>query len=125
MLTAALTVSGCGLKEESREQATSAAKPSDSQPVVSVEAPDSQLTDAPAVATAKPSVVMIRADSPNCLLEGSGFVVAPNRVMTPAQVVAGGNAFTVEVDGQTFDAHVVSYNPHRDLAILATGRERC
>lgn len=45
-------------------------------------------------------------------------MVAPNRVMTPAQIVAGGETFTVEVDGQTFDAHVVSFNPNRDLAIL-------
>jgi S1-C subfamily serine protease len=61
---------------------------------------------------------MIRGDSPGCVLEGSGFVVAPNRVMTPAQIVAGGETFTVEVGGQTFDAHVVSYDPQRDLAIL-------
>ena len=46
-------------------------------------------------------------------------MVAPNRVMTPAQIVAGGETFTVEVDGQTFDADVVSYNSHRDLAIFA------
>jgi S1-C subfamily serine protease len=115
---AATTVSGCGLREESREQATSAERPSDPQPVVPVEAPDSQLADAPAVATAKASVVMIRGDSPGCVLEGSGFVVAPNRVMTPAQIVAGGETFTVEVGGQTLDAHVVSYDHRRDLAIL-------
>jgi S1-C subfamily serine protease len=52
-------------------------------------------------------------------LEGSGFAVAPNRVMTPAQIVEGGETFTVEVDGHTFDAQVVSYDSHRDLAILA------
>jgi S1-C subfamily serine protease len=108
MLAAGHAVSGC-----SRHEA-----PSDQQPIASVEAPDPQLADAPAVATAKASVVRIRGESPNCELEGSGFVVAPNRVMTPAQIVAGGETFTVEVDGETIDARVVSYNPQRDLAIL-------
>ena len=108
MLTAASTLSGCGQDDES----------SDPQPIAPVEAPDSALADAPAVATAKASVVRIQGGSPNCDLEGSGFVVAPNRVMTPAQIVAGGETFSVEVNGQTFDAHVVSYDPNRDLAIL-------
>ncbi len=84
MLIVASALSGCGQHEESPAQATSAAKPSDPQPIASVEAPDSALADAPAVATAKASVVRIRGTSPNCVLEGSGFVVAPNRVMTPA-----------------------------------------
>ena len=108
MLTAASALSGCGQHEES----------SDPQPIAPVEAPDSALADAPAVATAKASVVRVRGDSPNCVLEGSGFVVAPNRVMTPAQIVSGGESFTVEIGGQTIDAQVVSYNPNRDLAIL-------
>jgi len=108
VLTAGPAVSACSRHEE----------PSDRQPIAPVEAPNPQLADAPAVANAKASVVRIRGESPNCELEGSGFVVAPNRVMTPAQIVAGGETFTVEVDGKTIDAHVVSYNPQRDLAIL-------
>jgi S1-C subfamily serine protease len=111
-------VSGCGHHEESREAAASAVTPSDRQPVASVEAPDPQLVDAPAVATAKASVVKIAGKSPNCVLGGSGFVVAPNRVMATADMLAGGETFTVEVNGQTLEAHVVSYDPHRDLAIL-------
>jgi S1-C subfamily serine protease len=118
MLTAAPAVSGCGHQEESREAAASAATPSDRQPVASVEAPDPQLVDAPGVATAKASVVKIAGESPNCVLGGSGFVVAPNRVMATADMLAGGETFTVEVDGQTLEAHVVSYDPRRDLAIL-------
>ncbi len=116
MLTAAPAVSGCGQAKESPSPAPSAA--TSREPVVSVEAPDPQLADASAVVAAKASVVRIRGGSPNCDLEGSGFVVAPNRVMTPAQIVAGGQTFTVEVGGQTFDAHVVSYDSQRDLAIL-------
>ena len=111
--TTASALSGCGQDEESEKK-----KKSDPQPIAPVDAPDSALADAPAIATAKASVVSIQGGSPSCDLEGSGFVVAPNRVMTPAQIVAGGETFTVEVNGQTFDAHVVSYNPNRDLAIL-------
>jgi S1-C subfamily serine protease len=108
VLTAAPAVSGCGQHDAS----------DDREPIVAVEAPDPKLAEAPAVTTAKASVVKIRSDSPNCFFEGSGFVVAPNRVMTPAQIVAGGQTFTVEIDGIIIDARVVSYNPQRDLAIL-------
>jgi S1-C subfamily serine protease len=113
------TVSGCGHHEEQGDQASSVATSSDPQPVPSVEAPDSQLADAPAVAAAKASVVKIAGKSPSCELGGSGFVVAPDRVMTTADMLAGGDTITVEVAGQTLDAHVVSYDPDRDLSILA------
>jgi hypothetical protein len=46
------------------------------------------------------------------VLEGSGFVVAPNRVMSNAHVVAGSASVTVESDGQVYDAAVVSYDPN-------------
>jgi S1-C subfamily serine protease len=51
-------------------------------------------------------------------LEGTGFVVAPNRVMSNAHVVAGSDSVTVEADGQTYDAGVVSYDPEADISIL-------
>ena len=52
------------------------------------------------------------------MLEGTGFVVAPNRVMSNAHVVAGSETVTVEADGQTYDARVVSYDPNADISIL-------
>ena len=119
MLIVASALSGCGQHEESPAPATSAAKPSDPQPIASVEAPDPQLADAPAVATAKASVVRIGGTSPNCVLGGSGFVVAPNRVMTTADTLAGGTTFTVEIAGRTLDSQVVSYDPERNLTVLA------
>jgi S1-C subfamily serine protease len=89
-------------------------------PIVAVDAPDASLASGAVVAAARASVVKIRGVAPGCqkVLEGSGFVVAPNRVMSNAHVVAGSNSVTVEVDGQTYDAGVVSYDPDADISIL-------
>jgi S1-C subfamily serine protease len=85
-----------------------------------VDAPDAALIGDPVVAATRPSVVKIRGVAPSCqkVLEGSGFVVAPNRVMSNAHVVAGSDSVTVEADGQTYDAGVVSYDPQEDISIL-------
>lgn len=90
-------------------------------PVVAVATPDSALADNPVVASTRPSVVKIRSVATSCqkVLEGSGFVLSPDRVMTNAHVVAGSNSVTVETDGHPYDATVVSYNPKIDIAILA------
>jgi S1-C subfamily serine protease len=89
-------------------------------PIVAVDAPDAALADSPVVAAARPSVMKIRGVAPSCqkVLEGSGFIVAPNRVMSNAHVVAGSESVTVESDGQTYDAVVVSYDPQADISIL-------
>jgi S1-C subfamily serine protease len=90
-------------------------------PVVAVAAPDAALANSPVVAATQPSVVKIRAIAPSCqkVLEGSGFVLSPDRVMTNAHVVAGANTVTVEASGNPYDATVVSYDPTVDIAILA------
>jgi S1-C subfamily serine protease len=89
-------------------------------PIVAVDAPDSALANDAVVATARPSVVKIRGVAPGCqkVLEGSGFVIAPNRVMSNAHVVAGADTVTVEAEGQSYDATVVSYDPSADISIL-------
>ena len=89
-------------------------------PIVAVDAPDAALANDAVVAATRPSVVKIRGVAPGCqkVLEGTGFVVAPNRVMSNAHVVAGSDSVTVEVDGQTYDAGVVSYDPEADISIL-------
>jgi S1-C subfamily serine protease len=89
-------------------------------PIVAVDAPDAALANDAVVAATRPSVVKIRGVAPSCqkVLEGSGFVVAPNRVMSNAHVVAGSDSVTVELDGQTYDAGVVSYDPDADISIL-------
>lgn len=89
-------------------------------PIVDVDAPDAQLAADAVVAATRPSVVKIRGVAPGCqkVLEGSGFVVAPNRVMSNAHVVAGSDSVTIQVDGQTYEASVVSYDPNADISIL-------
>ncbi|MFY1621396.1 acid resistance serine protease MarP [Micromonospora sp. WMMD736] len=89
-------------------------------PIVEVDTPDAALAGDAVVAATRLSVVKIRGVAPGCqkVLEGSGFVVSPNRVMSNAHVVAGSESVTVEVDGQSYDAGVVSYDPDADISIL-------
>jgi S1-C subfamily serine protease len=89
-------------------------------PVANVDVPDAALATDPVVAGTRPSVLKIRGVAPSCqkVLEGSGFVVAPNRVMSNAHVVAGSESVTVEAEGKSYDAHVVSYDPNADISIL-------
>jgi len=89
--------------------------------IPSVEAPPSSVPDA--VDAAAPSIVEVVADEPRCGTDssGSGWVVASDRVVTNAHVVAGSSTVAVLVDGKTerLRATVVSYDPETDLAILA------
>ncbi|MDT7782949.1 MAG: hypothetical protein QOF58_1368, partial [Pseudonocardiales bacterium] len=85
------------------------------------EPPDGQLANSPVAQRLKSSVLKVRGRAPSCsrALEGTGFVIAPERVMTNAHVVAGTNEVTVEVGRGQFDATVVSYDPRTDIAVLA------
>jgi S1-C subfamily serine protease len=89
-------------------------------PVAAVAAPDSALANSPVVAATQPSVVKISAIAESCqkVLEGSGFVLQDDRVMTNAHVVAGAKTVTVEAGGSSYAATVVSYDPTVDIAIL-------
>ncbi len=89
--------------------------------IQTVDAPDASLAESLVVARSRPSVVKIRGVAPACqkVLEGTGFVIAPNRVMSNAHVVAGSDSVTVEAeDGNEYDATVVSYDPNADISIL-------
>jgi S1-C subfamily serine protease len=90
-------------------------------PVIPVESPDPALANNPIVQATAPSVVKVRSLAPSCqkVLEGSGFVIAPDRVMTNAHVVAGSSSVQVYASGNPLDATVVSYDPSVDIAILA------
>jgi S1-C subfamily serine protease len=66
--------------------------------------------------------VKILGSAPECggELEGSGFVYAPQHVLTNAHVVAGvtqGQTVTT-ADGVTYRARVVFYDPRTDIAVL-------
>lgn len=88
--------------------------------VQAVDPPDPSLADGLVVSKSRPSVVKIRGVAPGCqkVLEGTGFVIAPNRVMSNAHVVAGSDSVTVEAEGKKYDATVVSYDPNADISIL-------
>jgi S1-C subfamily serine protease len=115
LITILLTTTGCGIVQRALGGDARNDKP------LSVGTPDSTLANNPVVAKAEPSVVKVRAIAPQCqkVLEGTGFAISPDRVMTNAHVVSGANNVTVEASGDPYDATVVSYDPAVDIAILA------
>ena len=76
-----------------------------------------------AVTAARNSVVRVTGNAPGCggSVSGSGFVVAPERVLTNAHVVAGVTDPLVEVHigGDALKASVVSFDINQDVAVLA------
>jgi S1-C subfamily serine protease len=71
---------------------------------------------------ARDSIVKIQGFAPSCSdrLEGSGFVIAPGRVVTNAHVVAGvtEGPRVYTRTGAEYPAQVVLYDPERDIAVL-------
>jgi S1-C subfamily serine protease len=90
-------------------------------PAANAEAPDPALQRSPVVQRVKGSVLKIHARAQSCsrALEGSGFVIAPQRVMTNAHVVAGTDQVSVETDKGQLAARVVHYDPETDVAVLS------
>jgi S1-C subfamily serine protease len=84
--------------------------------------PDPSVLQSAGLASARNSVVKIMGTAPTCSrrIEGSGFVISPQHVLTNAHVVAGvtegPDVFTRF--GRKFPATVVRYDPQRDLAVL-------
>lgn len=89
--------------------------------VPDVPPPDPVLAGNAAVRRARAQVVKVRGVALSCAkrIEGTGFVFAPERIMTNAHVVAGVRAPTVQVRGRELEARVVLYDPDRDIAVLA------
>jgi S1-C subfamily serine protease len=81
--------------------------------------PDSEIARQTLVKDARSRIAKVTGVA-NCSrgLEGSGFVYAPQRVMTNAHVVAGVGSPRVEVDGQSYEATVVLFDPEVDIAVL-------
>jgi len=83
--------------------------------------PDPALLAHPVVEQAHPSVVKVSGTAPSCgrRIEGTGFVYAPEHVMTNAHVVAGTEGqITLETVGESRTGRVVHYDPDRDLAVI-------
>lgn len=107
-------VAGCNggigdtLRQLARETSSSAA------------APDPAASADLVVAKARPSVVKVHGVAESCqkITDGSGFVVAPHKVMTNAHIVAGAETFSVNSESKTYEAQVISYDPQADIAIL-------
>ena len=85
-----------------------------------VEPPDPALASSPIVQKVEPSVLKITgiAEDCNTSVEGTGFVYAPDRVMTNAHVVAGVDEPKVTVGAERRDATVVLFDPRTDVAVL-------
>lgn len=89
-------------------------------PITDVGAPDTAIQASDVTGRSRASVLKVRAAAPSCSrgLEGSGFVIAPERVLTNAHVVAGSNKVAVETPKGQLAATVVLYDPQSDLAVL-------
>ncbi|HEY3895172.1 MAG TPA: MarP family serine protease [Pseudonocardiaceae bacterium] len=89
-------------------------------PITDVGPADPAVLNSPVVRQARYSVLKVRGRARSCsrALEGTAFVVAAERVITNAHVVAGTDRVQVESGGRTYDAEVVSYDPETDVAIL-------
>ncbi len=83
-------------------------------------APDPATLALPSVRDARGSVARVLGTA-ECrrVIEGSGFVIAPDRVMTNAHVIAGVKNPTVTLGRHKFDARPVWFDAELDLAVLA------
>jgi S1-C subfamily serine protease len=94
--------------------------PSISGPSPDVAAPEPAIAHAAGVQSASRSVVRVDGTACGLAIEGSGWVAAPDVVLTNAHVVAGEQDTTVEVEGQSpsLPAQAIEFDPTDDLAVL-------
>ncbi len=89
--------------------------------ILAIPAPDPNVLDSAGFRAAAARVVRVQGIAPSCQrsIEGSGFVISPNHIMTNAHVVAGVTQHqTVTAGDRTLDATVVFYDPQVDVAVL-------
>jgi S1-C subfamily serine protease len=91
--------------------------------IAPVAPPDQRVAQTPGVRDAAASVIKVTGVATSCNRgqEGSGWVVAPGRVVTNAHVVAGMQSATLRVHGtgRSYTGRVVLFDTKRDLAVLA------
>src|SRR5262252_10401955 len=87
-----------------------------------VQAPDAAVLHSPGYLAARSRILKVQGTASSCdrSIEGSGFVYAPQHVLTNAHVVAGVTQGPVvsAPDGTTYRAKVVFYDPQVDVAVL-------
>ncbi|MFG2952490.1 MarP family serine protease [Streptomyces sp. NPDC048291] len=94
--------------------------PFENESTAQVAKPSGDNVTAAATNASKRSTVKIEGSSGTQGREGSGFVFAPEHVMTNAHVVAGIANPSVRIGGvgPAYDAEVVLFDPDRDVAVL-------
>jgi S1-C subfamily serine protease len=81
--------------------------------------PDPAIASDPEVARAADSVVRVYGTACGIGLEGSGWAIGPDLIVTNAHVIAGEDDTTVTTSGgASLDATAVHYDPRNDLALL-------
>jgi S1-C subfamily serine protease len=84
-----------------------------------VRRPDPAIASDPDVERAGDSVVRVYGTACGLGLEGSGWAIGPDLIVTNAHVVAGEDDTTVTTrNGATLDATAVHFDPRNDLALL-------
>lgn len=96
--------------------------PFSTEPIVEVAPVDPKVSNSVAVRRARGSIVRVLGTARSCSreIEGTGFVYAPQRVMTNAHVVAGVRNPRVEIEGRGPDlrGRVVHFDAKTDIAVL-------
>ncbi len=94
--------------------------PSVRGPAASVMAPNQRILAAPGTRSARRSVVRVFGTACGLGVEGSGWVAAPDLVITNAHVVAGESDTALQIGGVGAGraATVVLFDVHDDLAVL-------
>jgi len=94
--------------------------PSIAGPAPDVAPPEPRLARSPGVRAASRSVVRVLGTACGLAIEGSGWVAAPDEIVTNAHVVAGEQDTTVEVGGESpgLPAQPIAFDPVDDVAVL-------
>jgi S1-C subfamily serine protease len=94
--------------------------PSITGPSPDVAAPEPAIARAAGVKAASRSVVRVDGTACGLAIEGSGWVAAPDVVVTNAHVVAGEQDTTVEIAGRApgLEAQPIAFDPTDDVAVL-------
>ncbi|GAA1757709.1 MarP family serine protease [Nocardioides hankookensis] len=87
--------------------------------IVAVPAPPADVVDEPGVVRASHSVLRILThDAAISGSEGTGFLIAPERLMTAAHVVARSDSISVTTKAGKLPATIVQCDPVHDVAVL-------